>query len=729
MNTKIVKLDINRNLYDTLTAKQGDTQSRFLLFQLLDGAIPFSLENRSVKVFATKPDGKEVFNDLIINDRVKGYCTLELTNQMLAVPGLLKLELMVIEGDKKLTTNVFYMDVKKSINSENAIVSTNEFSALLNGLASLNEYDNYKNEIAAARDGEVNLLTKVKKIDEHLDNKTSELKTEKVDRNEFNSRVWSMANMGQDIKEAMTGGSVAVVGKHGILSENVAPKQITASKLNDNSSRAFIYEKSPLAYGCEKFLNVEYEIGALNGSGQEAINNTKIRSDFFTISGFCKINIEENYTLTLFKYDRNKSFLSLTGVSNGHILDTSIPYYRAVIAKNDGSSPIDIQPFIDSVVYCIGEGNKIVEIDNSIKQSKFKEQAYSLGYENILDLKWEIGALNASGQEAINNYKIRSNFFNTITPTLIKFLQFNNIYISLFKYDSDKNFISFTNSADVDVTLNDDKLYRIVISNLAGELVTDIDKYTNMLLLVQGKNSIAPYKFKKGIIMGDSITARHDDRGWVQHFKKITEPINIINIAVPSATWCDKEGTIYDGDPVSAGEDNNRNNVMGNQVQKIINNKYEEPDYIIMACGTNDNIVDTITDEEIEKTFFQLGEKVPLENVDRKTFQGAIRYCVEKLREIYPNTDIFICTPIQRTHSDENLGNYTAIRKKSDNIRRIAERVGVQLIDSMKCGVYDMSGEPGQDLGDFYDGLHLNTTGAYKLGRYNAINFINWYNY
>lgn len=183
MNTKIVKLDINRNLYDTLTAKQGDTQSRFLLFQLLDGAIPFSLENRSVKVFATKPDGKEVFNDLIINDRVKGYCTLELTNQMLAVPGLLKLELMVIEGEKKLTTNVFYMDVKKSINSENAIVSTNEFSALLNGLASLNEYDNYKNEIAAARDGEVNLLTKVKKIDEQLEHIETNLNNYKYLRN------------------------------------------------------------------------------------------------------------------------------------------------------------------------------------------------------------------------------------------------------------------------------------------------------------------------------------------------------------------------------------------------------------------------------------------------------------------------------------------------------------------------------------------------------------------
>ena len=566
-------------------------------------------------------------------------------------------------------------------------------------------------------------------FDEQLEQKTNELKIEKVNRNELSSKVWSMANMGQDIKEAMTGGSVAVVGKYGVLSENVAPKQITASKLNDNSSKAFIYEKSPLAYGCEKFLNVEYEIGALNGSGQEAINNTKIRSDFFTISGFCKINIEENYTLTLFKYDSAKNFLSLTGVSNGHILDTSIPYYRAVIAKTDGSSPIDIQPFIDSVVYCVGKGNKIVEIDNSIKQSKFKEQAYSLGYENILDLKWEIGALNTSGEEAINNYKIRSEFFNTITPTLIKFLKLNTITISLFKYDSDKNFISFTNATDNDIYLNDNNLYRVVITNLVGEVVTDANSYSSMLLVAQGKNSIAPYKFKKGIVMGDSITARHDERGWVQHFKKITEPINLINIAVPSATWCDKEGTIYDGNPVSAGEDNNRNNVMGNQVQKIINNKYEEPDYIIMACGTNDNILDTITDDEIERSFFNQGNKVPLDSVDRKTFQGSIRYCVEKLREIYPNTDIFICTPIQRTHSDENLGNYTTIRKKSDNIRRIAERVGVQLIDSMKCGVYDISGEPGQDLGDFYDGLHLNKAGAYKLGRYNAITFINWYNY
>ena len=39
-----------------------------------------------------------------------------------------------------------------------------------------------------------------------------------------------MANMGQDIKEAMTGGSVAVVGNNSILQENIVKSQITPSK-------------------------------------------------------------------------------------------------------------------------------------------------------------------------------------------------------------------------------------------------------------------------------------------------------------------------------------------------------------------------------------------------------------------------------------------------------------------------------------------------------------------
>lgn len=154
MNTKIIKLDLNKDkLYEKIKAKQGDTKSRFLLFQLFDGASPFSLENRSVRAYMIKPDGQEVFNDLVINNRNEGYCTLELTNQVLAKAGIVKIELMITEGAKKLTSSVFELEVDKSINSEDSVVSTNEFRALLNGLASLSEYDNYKTQVQTNTSG------------------------------------------------------------------------------------------------------------------------------------------------------------------------------------------------------------------------------------------------------------------------------------------------------------------------------------------------------------------------------------------------------------------------------------------------------------------------------------------------------------------------------------------------------------------------------------------------
>lgn len=181
MNTKIIKFDLNKyKLYENIKAKQKDTKSRFLLFQLLDGSIPFDLTNRSVRAYMIKPDGNEIFNDLIINNYSLGYCTLELTNQVLAVPGKVKIELMITEEDKKLTSSIFELEVIKSINSEKSIVSTNEFTALLNGLASLSEYDNYKNSVKAMELNKADKATVEEKfisVEEKIKNNSEQLET------------------------------------------------------------------------------------------------------------------------------------------------------------------------------------------------------------------------------------------------------------------------------------------------------------------------------------------------------------------------------------------------------------------------------------------------------------------------------------------------------------------------------------------------------------------------
>ena len=85
------------------------------------------------------------------------------------------------------------------------------------------KYEEFDNEDITAEipsvKEEINGIKKnISEINSSLEDKAS--KTE----------VFSMANMGQDIKEAMTGGSVAVVGENAILTENIVNNQITPIK-------------------------------------------------------------------------------------------------------------------------------------------------------------------------------------------------------------------------------------------------------------------------------------------------------------------------------------------------------------------------------------------------------------------------------------------------------------------------------------------------------------------
>ena len=195
MNTKIIKLDINRRLYDKIVAKQDDTGSRFLLFQLLDGAVPFNLTDRSVRVYGVKPDGSVVFNDLTVTHSTTGFCLLELTNQMLAIAGTVKLELMITEGDKKLTSIPFEMEVIKKINSNAAVESSNEFGALLTALKEIDQwnrefadksgkleelYTPRLNELSSQLENIININETEKYILKETDNVQEILNTKKV---------------------------------------------------------------------------------------------------------------------------------------------------------------------------------------------------------------------------------------------------------------------------------------------------------------------------------------------------------------------------------------------------------------------------------------------------------------------------------------------------------------------------------------------------------------------
>lgn len=127
---KRVTLEINKEINRSIKAKQNDT-ARYLLFTIVDNGVPFSLQGKEVKVFAVKPDGKLVYNTCQITNSTNGEVKLNLTSQMLAVPGTLKVELVISERNEILSTIPFEIEVIKSLRDDSALESTNEFSVLL----------------------------------------------------------------------------------------------------------------------------------------------------------------------------------------------------------------------------------------------------------------------------------------------------------------------------------------------------------------------------------------------------------------------------------------------------------------------------------------------------------------------------------------------------------------------------------------------------------------------
>lgn len=265
------------------------------------------------------------------------------------------------------------------------------------------------------------------------------------------------------------------------------------------------------------------------------------------------------------------------------------------------------------------------------------------------------------------------------------------------------------------------------IGKLSREIADLNIKATSPILATCG------YKGKKVLILGDSISTGSPETtretAWIKHFREIIEPSKLVNVATSGAKWTESIDTEYDGNPVSG---NNSNNVIGNQVEKIIRGKdslhpnyakvedYENFDLIIISAGTNDGV----PNGDFESSFVSNNAIVPLSSLDKKVFASAVRYAVETLQTLYPNATVFICTPIQACFDRRSFSDTKA---KRNYLIELCERMSVPYIDSFMCGISAMFEVKDSNGRDLEDGLHPNENGAKKLGIFNATNIVNYY--
>lgn len=228
--TKIVELDIWNSDINSgvgqITAVQGEVDSRFIEIHLIDKAksIPYDLTNKEIIFNAIKPDKFQIYNKIDVIDTLNGICVLKLTSQMSAVVGnitdceiqiigFLPQDFMIVKG--------INIEILSTIGMSN-IESTSEFTALEDAISTTQDIDNRVpktttvnnkalinniiltyNDVGAISISEKGVAGGVAEYDA-----VNTLSTKKVG----NGILATMGDLAQDVKAAMTGGSVAVVG-------------------------------------------------------------------------------------------------------------------------------------------------------------------------------------------------------------------------------------------------------------------------------------------------------------------------------------------------------------------------------------------------------------------------------------------------------------------------------------------------------------------------------------
>ena len=484
-------------------------------------------------------------------------------------------------------------------------------------------------EIVYAKDGK-NLEEKINETNAQLSQKAN-----KTD-------VFTMANMGQDVKEAMTGGSVAVVGKDAILSENILDGQVVPIKTN------FV-----------EFVNIldnftpKLNTFLATNIGNSTINNTSI-SEANNIVAI--INVINGETLTI-KKGTKRILLYMydeTGVLRYYAIHEDAKY--TFKCEVDGYTISKIAIVSESLDHQLFKGSEIIlnveskETTQTIREVKdanlrIKNIENNFFYENKIDdftinslensevvggETKTISIIKFSGVSEKNYYTV--NIVNSLNQDVNMFYfcydEKNSVIASGSSRNTGNGYRTLEIDVESEVTAVELKIKNYGTSSIfIKDIYFGISKYSNKLKELQSylneviENSASLNKLygKNITCFGDSITygAENND---ISYVNKIATRNNmqIYKRAVSGATFVNHSG---------------RNCIM-NQVQDFINEGKSNLDYIILSGGYNDS------QTSVSSPIGTINEMDYSGNYDTTTLLGAVETCLYKLISTYPKAKL-----------------------------------------------------------------------------------------
>lgn len=130
-----VEMAGNPLYYVNVPTKQGDVKTRYVDVELWNNGEPFAIpEGATVRAAFQKPDGFDVLNDCVVADNI---ATIELTDQLRAVPGKALCELMVQHQGKMITSSSFVVTIYPGLLQDGKPESSDEYQSFINALLAL----------------------------------------------------------------------------------------------------------------------------------------------------------------------------------------------------------------------------------------------------------------------------------------------------------------------------------------------------------------------------------------------------------------------------------------------------------------------------------------------------------------------------------------------------------------------------------------------------------------
>ena len=500
-------------------------------------------------------------------------------------------------------------------------------------------------------------------IKEHLDNKAS--------KNEVDTKVWSMANMGQDVKTAMTGGSVAVVGDNSVLTQNIVNNQVTPIKTDFFERSTNLFNK----YTCKKGVSIS------TSSGQETANATAVASDFFDLkegeNTYCKVGH------LIYYYNSSKTYITFYDNSNANprtrVAPANTSYARIVFW---GFENIDICMLSKTTSesqfkepYLIPK-NKLANLninkdDIAIKgvethNTTFFEETYNLFDVNKASLNTILST--GSGNPSPNVDNNCSDFIAVKSNTIYR----SNVQHLVYFYDSNKAFISWADRTNKNpiygVTPSNCAFVRIVVNKVFCNDINKISFWEGQEAKPFINRYAIPSKYlfkaeskwagKKIVGYGDSMTA---DQTWQDlvngYLGSIKIPRGIGGTTVQekgTVAWVDSEGNYVSRPPAT------------------------QPDGTIeiKSSMVNDERIATIPTDADCIIFFGGANDW---DGSTQAFKDAYRLTLDKLYARCPNARVILIAVGYHNECDNPAPNegYKAIRT---SIEEIAKDYGYPLI-------------------------------------------------